>query len=304
MSVLLLLTLAAQASANCSDSERRRLSRQVTRAVETGDETQLSGEQVLEIERELLRIVEQCRYGYPLFELGKLYERVGRSHDALTIFDELLADGRYELSNDARAYVERAAAQARRSVSHLVVRWRPEEASVLLRLDGVTRGELAGGQLRIRVNPGERLLRIESPLREAVEQTVLAPDGETETVQVVLPPEDRTGELVVASDADVVIRLGEHTAVGQLDLRLDAGDYEVELENDIASRSESVEVAAGEVRRYLFDPPDRRRRRRAWIGTVVALVVAGALATTLALTLRDGGDNVTPDITDVGIPVR
>ena len=253
--------------------------------------------ELVRAERLIRQSIELNAWTRPAFEWARILERLGRPLDAVEVYEDLLDDVYNRLEGQARETTQAALDAARRNVARLEVSWDEIGQSVLVRVDGEEMEETTSTSFSVPINPGERLVRVESAGRPAIERRVRAEPGGSVAVAVVWSEARAMGSVQVRSDGAMITLNGEQ-AEDELMLELPIGEYEVQLSNSAGRRTETIEVQPGQTARYEFSAP--ARRSRAWIWIVVgAVVVGGATATAVILT-RDNTPMVQLPIDDIG----
>ena len=211
------------------------------------------------------------------FNLAVALTLTGEFVEAERLFDALL-EGTYDpLAPAQRRQVTRLRQEAADNVATLVIQL-PRVAGLEVRIDGQRRsGE-------VRLDPGEHIVTVTSPRHRPIEEELRVRRGERLEFQPTLQLRaDLTmGRLIVeAPEGGHLSVAGVAEAIGRLELRLEAGIYEVALESDGRERTREVLVEAGATSRYeiALAPP-----RRPWLWVLGGAVLVGTLTTALVLT--------------------
>lgn len=214
------------------------------------------------------------------FNLAVALTRTGEFVEAVQRFDALLEGEHGRISRAQQREVRNLQRDAERNVATLDVRLPPIDGLVV-RVDGQ---RVAGTS---RVDPGEHLVSVESPRHRPLEERVTLERGETlefaPTLQ--LRPDLTRGRLVVdAPEGGHLSVAGGGEAMDHLDLELEAGTYELTLTGGGGGRTREVVVEAGATSRYEITPAPTRR---VWLWVLAGVLVAGAAATVVALSLGE-----------------
>lgn len=214
------------------------------------------------------------------FNLAVALTRTGQFVEAIARFDALLEGEHGRISGGQRREVSALREDADAQIATLAVRLPPIEG-LEVRVDG----ERVEGTSRL--DPGEHLIAIESPRHRPLEERLTLERGEAlnfaPTLQ--LRPDLTRGRLVVdAPEGGHLSVAGGGEAMDHLDLQLEAGTYEVTLTGDGGDRVREVVVEAGASSRYEVTPAPKRR---VWLWVLAGVLVAGAAATVLALSLGE-----------------
>ncbi len=214
------------------------------------------------------------------FNLAVALTRTGEFVEAVERFDALLEGEHGRISRAQQREVRNLRRDADRNVATLAVRLPPIDGLVV-RVDG----QRVEGTSR--VDPGEHLVAIESPRHRPLEERVTLERGETHdfapTLQ--LRPDLTRGRLVVdAPEGGHLSVAGGGEAMDHLDLELEAGTYELRLTGGGGERVRDVVVEAGAISRYEITPAPKRR---VWLWVLAGVLVAGAAATVIGLSLGE-----------------
>ncbi len=210
------------------------------------------------------------------FNLAVALTLTGEFVEAVGLFDALV-EGLYDpLEPAQRRQVRRLRREAAANVATVAILL-PEIDGLEVRVDGQRRvGD-------VRVDPGDHIITVASTRHRPIEAELRVRRGERVEFQPTLQLRaDLTmGRLVVEAADDGHLRVAGAEAIGRLDLRLEAGVYEVTLESGGRARTREVLVEAGATSRYeiALAPP-----RRAWLWILGGVVLAGTLTAALLLT--------------------
>ncbi|MEM6956944.1 MAG: hypothetical protein AAF645_14715 [Myxococcota bacterium] len=291
LAALLMLPLES-AAADCTRNERRRSQQLVLQGIEARE-----GGDLLEAVQRMQRAMDVCTWGLPAFELAATYEQMGRTHDALTIYEDLLDGERYgPVEGDAERVTREGIERAGRSVAHVAVSWNDVNDYVVVRVDGEVQGETDQSSIRLRVNPGAHVIRAESEGRTAVEQRIRVAEGGTSRLELVFPERSLLGRVVIATEDDVRIDFAGQSARGEIDLELEEGEYTATLIGPRGRRTHDVTIVAGETTRYDLAEPGGRRNLR-WLWIAGGVVVLGALTAATVVLTRPSDPPVFPNPT-------
>jgi hypothetical protein len=215
------------------------------------------------------------------FNLAVALRGMGRPKESAEVFGQLLAGKYGALPADRRAEIESLAREVEADIATLQLSARGADR-IDVRVDGLRVASLTPNQpLRIRVNPGERVVTLTAKQRDPVERRVTLAPGKSARVSatLTLSRAGRRARLVVIakrSSDDVEIQ-GIGRSQGRIERRLDPGDYVIRVHSTEGSRESEVHLLPATEHRVELDPPTKRGLLSSpWFWVGAGVVVTGA----------------------------
>lgn len=194
------LTLGSP-DASAQDETYRRLAEDAARAV-----TARRFDDALTLFREMHALAPSAR---TLWSLGRVHYELGEYATALGFLEQALEDPRRALEGELRAEAVALRDRASALIAEYEVVVTPEGATVLA-------DDLEARGRRLRLDPGEHVLRFELAGHRSVVRRVVVRGGERETLRIQLSPgsDGVVGVLGRAPSVDLGVAIGVPTATG------------------------------------------------------------------------------------------
>jgi hypothetical protein len=215
------------------------------------------------------------------FNLAVALRGMGRPKESAEVFGHLLAGKYGKLPAERRAEIQSLVREVEADVSTLEIS-AGGASSIDVRVDGLKVATITTRKsVRIRVNPGERVVTLSAKQRDAVERRVTLAAGKSARVSATLTLSriGRRARLVVIAKQktdDVEIEgIGRNR--GRIERRLDPGNYLIRVHSTEGTRESEVQLLPATEHRVELDTPGKGGLLSSpWFWVGAGVVVTGA----------------------------
>jgi hypothetical protein len=215
------------------------------------------------------------------FNLAVALRGMGRPKESAEVFGQLLAGKYGTLPAERRAEIQSLVREVEADVSTLEIS-AGGASSIDVRVDGLKVATITTRKsVRIRVNPGERVVTLSAKQRDPVERRVTLAAGKSARVSATLTL-SRTGRrarlvVIAKQKTDDVEIEGIGRSRGRIERRLDPGNYLIRVRSTEGTRESEVQLLPATEHRVELDTPGKGGLLSSpWFWVGAGVVVTGA----------------------------